>query len=131
MRKIKLRAITLAMSMMVGFVGIPEVSNVFAKDIVEETVEETILEAEEQTEEQTEEQPAEETDSIGVEKTEEQAIVDETADTDEDGLFDYLRAFLPVDGAGGRTCGPSRQSWSGSVADEECGPFCHPPSDYE
>ena len=97
MRKIKLRAITLAMSMMVGFVGIPEVSNVFAKDIVEETVEETILEAEEQTEEQTEEQPAEETDSIGVEKTEEQAIVDETADTDEDGLFDYLEDYLGTD----------------------------------
>lgn len=120
MRKMKLRAAALAMSMMVGFTGIPDIPNICAEEVPLSSSSEYFAESfknyassgkiqaakglavdslVETTEEEnagvdTEDAQEELYDEMPVE---EEAVVDKTLDTDGDGLLDYLEDYLGTD----------------------------------
>lgn len=100
MRKMKLRAVALAMSMMVGFTGIP---NICAQEVSNDSSSEYFAESYRNYEGIVEEENAvvdtEETQNAELDETleEEEAVVDKTLDTDGDGLLDYLEDYLGTD----------------------------------
>lgn len=103
MKKMKFRAVALAMSMMVVSTGIPEMTNICAQQIPEEMSAEIYTENtgdySETIEEETAVTDMEEAENVAFDETKEaeEVVVDETLDTDGDGLLDYLEDYLGTD----------------------------------